>query len=114
MPNSMPWPACMVTASTIEDRQRTEPTDRSIPPVIMTNVMPSAMMAVKVMLRVMLKRLVRVAKESVAKVRNRQARTTASTTQKVWLPKSRDQKVCCLCAIVWSSVTDMVGPCDWC
>lgn len=44
----------MVTASTIDDRHSTEPTDRSMPPVMMTKVMPSAMMATKVMLRVML------------------------------------------------------------
>ena len=43
-----------VTASTMLHRQRTEPTERSIPPVMMTSVMPSAMIATKVTLRVML------------------------------------------------------------
>ncbi len=47
-------PAFMVTASTMLHRQSTEPTLRSIPPVMITMVMPSAMMAVKVKLRVML------------------------------------------------------------
>ena len=44
----------MVTASTMLHRQSTEPTDRSMPPVMMTSVMPSAMIATKVTLRVML------------------------------------------------------------
>ena len=35
-------------------RQSTEPTDRSMPPVMITIVMPSAMIATKVTLRVML------------------------------------------------------------
>ena len=35
-------------------RQSTEPTDRSMPPVMITIVIPSAMIAVKVKLRVML------------------------------------------------------------
>ena len=47
-------PACMVTASTMLQRQSTEPTERSIPPVMITIVIPSATMAVKVKLRVML------------------------------------------------------------
>ena len=44
----------MVTASTMRHRHSTEPTDRSMPPVMITSVMPSAMMATKVTLRVML------------------------------------------------------------
>ena len=46
----------MTTASTMLHRQSTEPTDRSMPPVMITSVMPSAMIATKVKLRVMLKR----------------------------------------------------------
>ena len=45
---------CMTTASTIEQRQSTEPTLRSMPPVMMTIVIPSATIATKVALRVML------------------------------------------------------------
>ena len=98
----------MVTASTIEHRHSTEPTERSIPPVMMTKVMPSAIIATKVTLRVMLKRFFDVAKESVAKDRNTQARMTAMTTQKVWLDSMRDSKLCCFCAIVWSRVTAII------
>ena len=58
-----------MTASTMLHRQSTEPTDRSMPPVMMTIVMPSAMIAAKVKLRVMLKRFFGVANELVAKDR---------------------------------------------
>ncbi len=44
-----------------------------MPPVMITIVMPSATMATKVKLRVMLKRLFEVAKELVANDRNTQA-----------------------------------------
>ncbi len=54
MPISMLKPACITTASTMLQRHSTEPTERSMPPVMMTSVMPSAMMATKVKLRVML------------------------------------------------------------
>ena len=54
MPISILKPACITTASTMLHRHSTEPTDRSMPPVMMTTVMPRAMMAVKVKLRVML------------------------------------------------------------
>ena len=57
----------------MEHRQSTEPTDRSMPPVMMTSVMPSAMIATKVTLRVMLNRLALVAKALVAKDRKMQA-----------------------------------------
>ena len=63
-------------------RQSTEPTDRSMPPVMMTMVMPSAITATKVKLRVTLKRLFEVANELVANDRKMQARHTASRTQK--------------------------------
>ena len=65
-------------------RQSTEPTDRSMPPVMITIVMPSAMIATKVKLRVTLKRLFEVANELVANDRKMQARMTATKTQKVW------------------------------
>ena len=56
----------MVIASTIAERQSTEPTDRSMPPEMMTTVMPSAMMPTKAKLRVTLKRFCGVAKVSVS------------------------------------------------
>ena len=46
------------------------PTERSMPPVMMTMVMPSAIIATKVKLRVTLKILFCVANESVAKFWN--------------------------------------------
>ncbi len=49
---------------TMATRPITEPTERSIPPVMMTGVMPSAMTPMKAKLRVMLKKLSSVAKES--------------------------------------------------
>ena len=54
MPISRLKPACIVVAMTMLQRQRTDPTERSMPPVMITNVMPSAMIAVNVKLRVML------------------------------------------------------------
>jgi hypothetical protein len=62
-------------------RQRTDPTDKSIPPEMITMVMPSAMSATKVKLRVTLKRLLGVAKDSVAKDKKSAAVITASKTQ---------------------------------
>ena len=47
-------PACIVTARIMLQRHSTEPTDRSIPPVMMTMVMPSATIPTKVTLRVVL------------------------------------------------------------
>src|SRR6266852_8471883 len=64
-------------------RHSTEPTDRSMPPVMITIVIPSAMIATKVKLRATLKILFEVAKELVANDRKMQARHTATRTQKV-------------------------------
>ena len=73
IPVQRPKPACIVTASTIEHRQSTEPTERSMPPEMMTMVMPKATIATKVALRVMLKRFLWVRKASVANDRKTQA-----------------------------------------
>ena len=40
-------PACIVTASTIAEQRTVEPTLRSMPPVMITDVMPSAIIAVE-------------------------------------------------------------------
>src|SRR5450755_429329 len=79
----------MTTARIMLERHSTEPTDKSMPPVMMTIVMPSAMIAKKVRLRVMLKRLLVVANEFVATDRNAQAATSAINTQNVWLDVKR-------------------------
>ena len=71
-------------------RHSTEPTDRSMPPVMITIVMPSAMIATKVKLRVTLKRLFEVANELVANDRKMQASMTASKTQKAWREASQE------------------------
>ena len=63
-------------------RQSTEPTDRSMPPVMITIVIPSATIATKVKLRATLKMLFEVANELVANDRKMQARITATETQK--------------------------------
>ena len=63
-------------------RHSTEPTERSMPPVMITIVIPSAMIATKVKLRVTLKMLFEVANELVANDRKMQARITATETQK--------------------------------
>ena len=97
----------MTTARIIEQRQSTEPTDRSMPPDMITTVMPSAMMATKVKLRVTLKRLFDVAKESVATERNRHAAITAMNTQKVCRPAIQLSQLCCFWPIWSSSVAAM-------
>src|SRR5208282_5527635 len=89
-------------------RQSTEPTERSIPPVMMTIVIPSAMTATKVKLRVMLKRLLGVAKELVANVKKMQAATSARNTQKAWRDVSQEIHVCPCCWTGTSSSTAMV------
>src|SRR5438105_1031332 len=48
-----------------------------------------------------------VAKESVASDRKTQAITMATKTQNTWLFSRADSQLCCFCAIVCSSVTDM-------
>jgi len=53
-PIQMLNPACMTTARIMLHRHSTEPTDRSMPPVMITIVMPSAIMATNVTLRVTL------------------------------------------------------------
>ena len=72
-------------------RQSTEPTERSIPPVIITIVMPSEMIATKVKLRVMLKRLLGVAKELVTKLRKIHAAISARNTQNAWRDRSQER-----------------------
>src|SRR5215471_5199366 len=74
----------MPTASTIADRHSVDPTDRSMPPVMMTAVMPSAMIATNAKLRVTLNRFCGVAKVSVMSVRMRHATAAVTSTQKDW------------------------------
>src|SRR5882724_11373464 len=80
----------MTTARIMLHRHNTEPTDRSMPPVMITIVMPSATTATKVKLRVTLKRLFEVANELVAKERKMLATTTASSTQNACRDASHD------------------------
>jgi hypothetical protein len=89
MPTHMRWPAWSTTPVTIADRQRVEPTDRSIPPVIITAVIPMATMATKAKFRVTLKRFWGVANASVANDRMTAARRAAMSTQNAWRPSSR-------------------------
>src|SRR5208337_1047422 len=98
----------MTTARIMLHRQSTEPTDRSMPPEMITIVMPSAMTAVNVKLRVMLKRLLGVAKEFVANVRKRQAATSATNTQKAWRDMSQEIHVSSCCWMGMSSSVAML------
>src|SRR6476659_3436456 len=114
MPTSMLCPACITTASTMLHRQSTDPTDRSMPPVMMTTVMPSAMIATKVTLRVMLYKFFVVANESVATDRKTDARMTAINTQNVWLPRIVASQLCCFRSIAWSKVSVEIAIADLC
>src|SRR5271165_2733570 len=95
----------MTTARIMLHRRRTEPTERSMPPVMITMVMPSAMTATKVKLRVMLKRLLGVAKELVAKDRKMHAAISARKTQNAWRDASQEIQVYSCCWIGTSSST---------
>src|ERR1051325_1264189 len=55
IPAHQEWPAFSTIAVTIPEMPTTDPTDKSIPPVIMTAVMPMAMMPMNAKLRVTLK-----------------------------------------------------------
>src|SRR5215469_9031167 len=88
-PAQMLKPAFITTPSTMPVRHTTEPTDRSMPPVMMTAVMPRATMATKAKLRVTLNRFCSVAKVSVASVKATNASTVTRKTQNVWRDKSQ-------------------------
>ena len=92
----------MVIASTIAERQSTEPTDRSMPPEMITTVMPSAMMPTKAKLRVTLKRFCGVANVSVSTVSARQASSAATNTQNACWPTILLSRVWLCCAIASS------------
>ena len=62
----------------------TEPTDRSMPPVMITVVTPSAAMAMNEKFRVTLKMFCFEAKVSVTRLNATQAMTAAMNTQNVW------------------------------
>ena len=66
---------------TIPERPTTEPTDRSMPRVMMTAVIPSAMMPMKEKLRVMLNRLSSVQNTLETCAITRQMMASASVTQ---------------------------------
>ena len=62
-------PHDIIMPVTMPDRHSTDPTERSIPPVMMTAVMPSAMMPTKAQLRATLNRLAEVSNVVVASER---------------------------------------------
>ncbi len=78
----------------------TAPTDRSMPPVMITVVMPSAMMPTKAKLRVTLKMLRSVAKVSVASDSAMQAATAAMNTQNVWRLRIQLSAPACICLLM--------------
>ena len=89
MPTQTGWPACSTTPVTIADRQRIEPTDRSMPPVMITAVIPMATMATKAKFRVTLNRFCGVANASVANDRMTAASRAAASTQNACRPSTR-------------------------
>ena len=83
---------------TMPDSTSTAPTDRSMPPVMMTAVMPMAMMATKAKLRVTLNRFCCVANTSLENDSTTKATIAAMVTQKVcWLKIQRSQPPCSRC-----------------
>src|SRR5262245_33993850 len=89
MPMQAAWPAFSTTAVTIAARQRIEPTDRSMPPVMITAVIPMATIATKAKFRVTLKRFCGVANEVVANDRMTAASRAAARTQNACRPRTR-------------------------
>ena len=77
---------------TMPDSTSTAPTERSMPPLTMTAVMPIAMMATKAKLRVTLNRFCWVAKTSLASASTTNAATAATETQNTcWLTSQASQ-----------------------
>ena len=92
-------------------RHSTDPTERSMPPVMMTIVMPSAMIATKVKLRVTLNRLFGVANKSVANDRKMPAPQTAMKTQNAWLDVSQATQSAWSCFVRSSTTVAIAEPC---
>ena len=93
-------PACMITVVVMAEISTVEPTDRSIPPVMITAVMPMATIATKAKLRVTLNRLLGVAKVLVSTDIASTASKAASSTQNICLLTSQDPKLRCVrCSI---------------
>ena len=88
-------PACIVMPITMPDSTSTAPTDRSMPPVMMTAVMPIAMIATNAKLRVTLNRFCCVANTSLATDIATNAITAATDTQNVCWPASQASHVAC-------------------
>ena len=74
--------------TTMPASARIAPTERSMPPVMITAVMPRPMMPTKAQLRATLKRLLAVKKTSVESDSPTKAITEATNTQKVCLVRS--------------------------
>ncbi len=94
--------------ATIATRPITDPTERSMPPVMMTTVIPIAMIPIGAKLRVTL-----AAFSVVPKVGSLMAMTTTSTisaivTQNGWLAKTRAARLCSLCPTT-SAMAGMTG-----
>src|SRR5687768_5428653 len=95
-------PELISTLVTMAETSTVEPTDRSMPPVMITAVMPMAMMPTKAKLRVTLKRLPGVAKVLVKRLRAMQARNAAISTQNTWRLISPAMKLRLTC---WSMIS---------
>ena len=94
MPSQIEYPAFITTPSSIPERPTIEPTDRSIPPQMMTAVIPRAITPTKAKLRVTLNRFCGLANLSLSTLKNRQASTVAAKIQKVWLATSAASALC--------------------
>src|SRR6185295_14088602 len=93
-------PAFIVMPITMPDSTSTAPTDRSMPPLTITAVMPIAMMATNAKLRVTLNRFCWVANTSLVNAKTTNATTAATETQNVcWLTSQLSQLPCARRAI---------------
>ena len=104
MPTQIEWPSFISTPTTIADSPMTEPTDRSMPPVMITAVMPKATMATSEKLRVTLNRLLDLVKVSVTVLSSTIAMSAASSTQNTWRDSSQASGPCARRLIASSSV----------
>ena len=88
MPSHIGLPACSTRAVMMPEMPMTEPTDKSMPAVMMTAVMPRAMMPMKAKLRVTLNMLSALANTGDTKLMTMPMMMTANVTQNAWLPIS--------------------------
>jgi heme/copper-type cytochrome/quinol oxidase subunit 2 len=78
------YPSLITSPKTTADKARTDPTDKSIPAVIMTTHIPSAIIAIKEKFLVILNKFGPVANASAIVEKTKIIRINAILTQKTW------------------------------